>query len=306
MKKNLLYLSLCLIAFGITESAAQQDPQYTQYMYNQNVFNPAYAGTRDAFNVTALYREQWSGLEGAPQTLTLSGSSPVGENVGLGLSVISDQIGPVQETNFYADFSYKFQVSANTKLSLGLKAGLTAHDIPLTRLNLTDQQVDPAFANNVDETTFNIGAGAFWYGDDFYLGLSMPNFLEGVHLDDDGDEIGTEARHYFITGGYIFDLSNNVKFKPNFMVKGALDSPMSFDINTNFLLYDLIELGASYRYEDSFSGLIGMYISNNVQVGYAYDRVTSDINLIANSSHEVFVTLNFGFPRRVMETPRFF
>lgn len=305
MKKNLLYLSLCLIAFGISESMAQQDPQYTQYMYNQNVFNPAYAGTRDAFNATALYREQWSGLEGAPQTLTFSGSSPIGENVGLGLSVISDEIGPVQENNFYADFSYKFQVSANTKLSLGLKAGITSHDIRLTGVDLNNPN-DPIFQNDVDETTFNIGAGAFWYGDNFYLGASMPNFLEGVHLDDGDDEIGTEARHYFVTGGYIFDLSSNVKFKPNFLVKGALDSPMSFDLNTNFLLYDLVELGASYRYEDSFSGLIGMYISNNVQVGYAYDRVTSDISYIANSSHEVFVTFNFGFPRRVMETPRFF
>lgn len=309
MMRKLLAMGIFLVLSGTSVLHAQQDPQYTQYMYNQNVINPAYAGTRDGLTLTTLYRQQWTGVTGAPETLTFSGSTPIGDRVGVGLSVISDQIGPVKEKNFYGDFSYKLQVGKQTTLALGIKAGMTFHDVNLATI-ATTVPGDDAFANQVNESYFNVGTGAFLYGSNWYVGASVPNLLSAVHLDetqsDTGTNLGSETQHYFITAGYVYDINDNIKFKPHFLVKGAFDSPLSFDINTNFLFNNKFELGVSYRYEDSFSGLVGMQLTDNVKVGYAYDRVVSDIQVAANSSHEVFLTYDLNFPRKVMQSPRFF
>lgn len=304
MKKFLLLLSLSFLLFT-TKSYGQQDPQYTQYMYNMNVINPAYAGSKGNLTLTSLYRQQWSGIEGAPETITVSGHTPVSEKVGLGLSVIADEVGPVRETNVYGDFAYTLNLGGTARLALGVKAGITFHDIGLNNLIINDPG-DPFFSENVSETTFNVGTGAFFYTDRFYLGLSMPNLLEQTHLDTNDLEIGSETQHYFFTGGYVFDLNQNIKFKPHFMVKGAFDTPISFDLNTNFLFYERLELGASYRLEDSFSGLIGFYITETIRFGYAYDRVVSDLDVVTSSSHEVFLTFDLNFPRRPSVSPRFF
>ncbi|MDT8348126.1 MAG: type IX secretion system membrane protein PorP/SprF [Flavobacteriaceae bacterium] len=304
MKKFLLLLSLSFLLFT-TKSYGQQDPQYTQYMYNMNVINPAYAGSKGNLTFTSLYRQQWSGVEGAPETITISGHTPVSEKVGLGLSVIADEVGPVRETNVYGDFAYTLNLGGTARLALGIKAGLTFHDIGLNNLIINDPG-DPFFSENVSETTFNVGTGAFFYTDRFYLGLSMPNLLEQTHLDTNDLEIGSETQHYFFTGGYVFDLNPTIKFKPHFMVKGAFDAPISFDLNTNFLFYERLELGASYRLEDSFSGLIGFYITESIRFGYAYDRVVSDLDVVTSSSHEVFLTFDLNFPRRPSVSPRFF
>ena len=305
MKKLLSLLTLaCILAIPDTASA-QQDPQYTQYMYNMNVINPAYAGARDNLSATLLYRQQWTGLDGAPETFTAAVHSPVGEKVGLGLSVIADQIGPVKETNAYVDGSYTLNLGGDARLAFGIKAGATFHDIGLVDLT-TVTPGDPFFSQNVNNTTLNIGTGAFFYTNKYYLGLSVPNILESTHLDENGLEYGSETQHYFFTGGYVFTLSENVLLKPHFMVKGAFDSPISFDLNANVLLYDLVELGASYRLEDSFSGLIGLKISDGLRFGYAYDSVTSELDVVTNSSHEFFLTFDLNFPKRVMRSPRFF
>ncbi|MFT4838098.1 MAG: type IX secretion system PorP/SprF family membrane protein, partial [Oleispira sp.] len=162
--KKLLAMGLFISVAATSIVNAQQDPQYTQYMYNQNIINPAYAGTQDGVNITALYRQQWSGITGAPETITLSGSTPLGERLGLGLSIISDNIGPVSETNAYGDFSYKLQVGEKTTLALGLKAGLTFFDVNLNTVQTT-QPGDPLFSEELNETYLNLGAGAFLYGD---------------------------------------------------------------------------------------------------------------------------------------------
>src|SRR5690554_3967965 len=197
---------------------AQQDPQYTQYMYNMNVVNPAYAGSKESLSLTGLYRKQWSGFEGAPETFTLAVHSPVGEKVGLGLSAIKDELGPVKETNVYADFSYTLDLSASLKLALGVKAGVTFHDVGLTGLELIHPG-DPFFSENIDNTYPNVGAGAFLYADNFYVGLSAPNLIKSVHLDENGLKYGSEVLHYFATAGYIFDINDNFKLKPSMMVK---------------------------------------------------------------------------------------
>jgi type IX secretion system PorP/SprF family membrane protein len=301
-------LSLFVLFIGVVTAElafAQQDPQYTQYMYNMNVVNPAYAGSKEGLSITALYRNQWSGLDGAPDTFTFSAHSPVGDKVGLGLSAIRDELGPIAETNVYADFSYTLDVGASTKLALGVKAGATFHDVGLVDLELQDPN-DPFFSQNISNTYPNVGAGAFLYGEKFYVGLSVPNLINSVHLDENGLKYGSETQHYFATAGYVFDVSENVKLKPSAMVKSAFDAPLSFDANLNALFYNRFELGASYRLDDTFSGLVGFQVTDNIRIGYAYDYITSDLDGVANASHEVIVTFDLFFSKRALRSPRFF
>jgi len=304
MKKlSLLVLLVCLAYTGKT--SAQQDPQYTQYMYNMNVVNPAYAGSKETLSLTALYRKQWSGLDGAPETITFTGHSPVGEKVGLGLSAIKDELGPIKETNVYVDFSYTLQMSETLKLALGLKAGATFHDVGLTDLELQDPN-DPFFSQDINNTYPNVGAGAFFYGDKFYIGLSVPNFLNSVHLDENGLKYGSEVMHYFATAGYVFEVSENVKLKPSALVKSAIDAPLSFDANLNALFFEKFEIGASYRLDDSFSGLVGFQVAPYLRVGYAYDHVVSNLDVVTNASHEVIITFDLLFKEKALRSPRYF
>ena len=299
--KKLYIIFLLLLA---VEMHSQQDPQYTQYMYNMNVINPAYAGSRENLSFGLLYRTQWVGIDGAPKTGTFFGHLPVGEKVGLGLSVISDEIGPVKETNTYADFSYTLQLGGEHRLAFGIKAGATFHDRGLGDIDLIDAN-DPFF-NNVTGVTPNIGAGAFYYTDNYYLAFSVPNILSSVKLDANGTEYGTEVSHYFLTGGYVFQLSPNTKLKPSFLVKSAFDAPTSFDVNLNALFFEKLEVGASYRLDDSFSGLINFAITPSLRIGYAYDAVQSDIKRYAPSSHEFMLLFDFNFPKNVSRSPRYF
>ncbi len=300
--KRLFIIVLLIIA---VQAHGQQDPQYTQYMYNMNVMNPAYAGSKENLSFGLLYRTQWTGIDGAPKTGTLFGHLPVGNNVGLGLSVIADQIGPVKETNAYADVSYTLRLGGEHRLAFGVKAGATFHDIGLTGLDLIDPN-DPFFNQNINEVTPNIGAGFFYYTNKYYVAFSVPNILDSVHLDANGFEIGSETSHYFLTGGYVFQVSPNTKLKPTFLVKSAFDAPTSFDINLNALFFEKFEIGASYRLDDSFSGLVNFAITPTVKIGYAYDAVTSDIREFAPASHEVFLLFDLNFPRKVSRSPRYF
>lgn len=299
--KKLYTIVVFLIA---TQMYGQQDPQYTQYMYNMNVINPAYAGSRENLSFGLLYRTQWTGIDGAPKTGTFFGHLPVGEKVGIGLSVISDEIGPVRETNAYADFSYTLQLGGVHRLAFGVKAGATFHDIGIGGIDLIDP-TDPFF-QNISSTTPNIGAGFFYYTDNYYVSFSVPNILDSVHLDANGNKLGSEVSHYFLTGGYVFELSPNTKLKPSFMVKSAFNTPTSFDVNLNALFFDKFEIGGSYRLDDSFSGLVNFAITPTVRIGYAYDGVTSDIRRYAPASHEFLLLFDLNFPRKVSRSPRYF
>lgn len=283
----------------------QQDPQYTQYMYNMNVINPAYAGSKENLSFGMLYRTQWTGLEGAPKTGTFFGHLPVGEKVGVGLSIIADEIGPVRETNVYADVSYRLNLGGEHKLSFGMKAGATFHDIGLADLAVIDAG-DPFFSQNINSVTPNIGAGLFYYTDNYYLALSVPNILNSVHLDADGYKLGSDTSHYFLTGGYVFQLSENTKLKPSFLLKSAFNAPTSFDFNVNALFFEKFEVGGSYRLDDSFSGLINFAITPSLRIGYAYDSITSDIKKYAPASHEVMLLFDLNFPKKVSRSPRYF
>lgn len=301
MKRTLI--AICaLFLFGAHFASAQQDPQYTQYMYNMNVVNPAYAGSKESLSIGLLYRNQWAGFEDAPTTFTFAAHSPIGEKTGLGLSAISDQNGPVTETSAFVDFSYTIGVGGANKLAFGVKAGASFFDVGLLDVAVMDPS-DPAFSSNVNETFANFGAGLLLYGDNYYLGVSVPNILETVHLDADGREYGSEQRHFFATAGYVFQLGENTKFKPSTMVKTAFGAPVSFDINANFLFYERFEIGASYRYEDAISGLVSFRATDWVQLGFAYDYTISDID---EPSYEAFVLFNIHFKEKAFRSPRYF
>lgn len=303
--KKLLSIAFILSLLQVEFATAQQDPQYTQYMYNMIVVNPAYAGLKDGLTINLLYRNQWSGLDGAPETFTAAAHTPIGEKVGLGASIIRDELGPVQETNAYADFSYTLDLSGSLRLALGVKAGATFHEIGLASLELQDPS-DPFFSQNVSRTNPNIGTGAFLYSDRFYVGLSVPNLLNSVHLDENGLMFGSETNHYFATAGYVFEPTDNLKLKPNVLVKSAFEAPTSFDINLNALFAEKLELGVSYRLDDSFSGIVGFQATPEFRIGYAYDAVVSEINEVAPSSHEIILTYNILRNKKALRSPRYF
>jgi len=303
-----IYLGLLLILGLLTKVAAQQDPHYTQYMYNMSVMNPAYAGSKENLSLGLLHRRQWIELEDAPTTSTFFGHSPVGKNVGLGLSVISDKLGPVEENNIYGDFSYTLKLGGEHKLALGLKAGLTLHNVALfseISQNLPDLN-DNSFGADVSGSYFNFGTGAFYYTDKYYLGLSVPNMLKATHLDYQGTKYGNDSSHYFLTGGYVFDINENVKFKPFFMVKSSFEAPASLDVSTNFMFKDKFEIGGTYRLDDSFGAMVNYAVTPTLRIGYAYDHIVSDLKVTTPSSHEIILLFDVNFSKKVSRSPRYF
>jgi type IX secretion system PorP/SprF family membrane protein len=305
--KKIYFIAILVLA--ITELRAQQDPHYTQYMYNMSVMNPAYAGSKESLSGGLLYRKQWIEIEDAPTTGTFFIHSPVGRNVGLGLSVISDKIGPVEENNAYADFSYTLNLGGEHKLAFGLKGGLTMHKIDFNYIFTTLPQqspLDPFSSGNPNNTFLNIGSGVFYYTNKYYVAFSVPNMLKSKYLDFSGAQYGTEVIHYFLTGGYVFDLNPNVKFKPSTMIKSSVNAPTSIDVSANFMFYDKLELGATYRREDSFGGMINFAITPGLRVGYAYDHVISDLKVVTPASHELMLLFDINFSKKVSQSPRYF
>lgn len=311
MKK--IYLTLAFALMIVLDGQAQQDPHYTQYMYNMNIMNPAYAGSKESLSVGLLYRAQWVEIEGAPKTGTLSIHSPVGKNVGLGLSAITDKIGPVEENNVYADFSYTLNLGGEHRLAFGIKGGATFHKVGLFSdigNGFVPDPDDPAFSENSSNTYLNLGSGLFYYNQKFYAAFSVPNMLKSKHLDvtQNGQEyeFGSETQHYFLTAGYVFDLSENTKFKPSFMMKSAFNAPTSLDVSANVLFFNKFELGATYRLEDSFGGMINFAITPSIRVGYAYDHIVSDLNVTTPASHEFMLLFDLNFSKKISISPRFF
>lgn len=308
MKKTYLIVITIVLA-AISNNYAQQDPHYTQYMYNLSVVNPAYAGSKDGLSGGLLYRKQWVEIEDAPETGTFFLHSPVGKNVGLGVSAITDKIGPVEETNFYGDFSYTLRLAGEHRIAFGLKAGATFHKVGLFsdigNGNVPDAD-DPAFQEDSNATFFNLGTGIFYYTDTYYISFSVPNLFKSSHLDYDGRNFGTEDLHYFLTGGYVFDLNPNLKFKPFAMIKSAFNAPISFDVSTNFLFMEKFELGATYRIDDSVGAMFNIALSPNLRLGYAYDHIISDLDISTPASHEFILLFDLNFLKKVSQSPRYF
>lgn len=276
-------------------------------MYNMNVVNPAYAGSKESISFGALYRKQWVNIDDAPTSFTFSGHAPVGSNVGLGLSFISDKIGPVTEQNVFGDFSYTLKLNDTDRLAFGIKAGVSFHQVGLRDIqsSLPDPS-DGVFGEDINDATLNIGTGVFYYSDKYYVALSIPNIAKSAHLDYNGREYGSDVSHYFLTGGYVFDLNYELKFKPSFMLKSAFNVSPSVDVSANFLYMEKIELGATYRLEDSFGAMVNFAITPELRIGYAYDHVISDLKISTSSSHEFMILYDLFTPKKASRSPRFF
>ena len=309
MRTKLLLLLLFLTGF---EMYSQQDSQFTQYMYNTINVNPAYAGSRGVMSIFGLYRNQWVGLDGAPVTSTASLNTPISNsNVGLGLSFISDKIGPSDETSISADISYSIPTSDRYKLSFGLKGTANLLNIDFTKLNIYNP-ADPRFQNNVDNKfSPNVGAGLYFHSDKTYLGVSVPNFLETKHFDEGSNSnsasfVAKERMHYYFIGGHVFDLSPSIQFKPAFLTKMVQGAPLQVDVSANFLINEKFTIGAAYRWSAAMSAMVGFQVNQNWFIGYAYDMETTQLADYNSGSHEIFLRYElFNNYDRVV-SPRFF
>ncbi|WP_010181173.1 PorP/SprF family type IX secretion system membrane protein [Aquimarina agarilytica] len=307
MKNFKQYIAVSLIFIGYTV-IAQQDPQFTQYTINPLAVNSAYAGTRGHATIIGLHRTQWLGIDGAPRTQTLSIDTPIGNRVGLGFSAINDEIGPSEETYLDLNFSYTVPLDENYKLSFGLKGGLRLFNLDFNKGRIQNDG-DAAFQQGVDNKIFpTIGAGLFLHSKRKYVGLAAPNFLKVDHFDDSitsFGEVAVERLHLFLIGGWVFPVSQKTLFKPAFLIKHVNGSPISVDVSANFLFFEKLRLGASYRWDDSISGLVGFQISPNLLVSYAYDYTTTELRRYNSGTHEL--TLRFEiFKNRILKSPRFF
>lgn len=321
LKTNIeLYLKRSLIAMAFlftilfAESLhGQQDAQYTQYMYNTVSVNPAYAGSRGNLSIAALYRSQWVGLDGAPKTQTFNMHSPIGyRGMGIGLSIVNDQIGPTSETNFDLDFSYTLQLAKEARLSFGLKASGQLLDIRFSELN---QDIgnpggpDPTLQQDImNRFSPNIGGGVYYHTDRFYAGLSVPRILETSHFDESSLSTAKEQMNFYLITGYVLDMSAFWKFKPTLLIKAAQGAPLQVDVSANFMYNDKLILGAAYRWDAAFSGMVGFQISPSFLVGLAYDREITELGqaIFNDGSFEVILRYDFIKSKTTLKSPRFF
>lgn len=284
---------------------SQQDSQYTQYMYNTSMVNPAYAGSRETITAFLLHRNQWVGLDGAPVTNNFSINMPAGDsNFGIGLNFVNDEIGPVTENEISVDLAYFIQVSENYKLSLGLKGTANLFQLDVNKLRIFDP-LDPQFQNMDTEFSPNVGAGLYLFSDKTYFGLSVPNFFESYRYNDNNVEITKEKMHFYFIAGHVFTLSENIDFKPALLSKIVEGAPFQADVTANFLFFDKLTLGAAYRWDASVSALAGFQISDSWFIGYGYDLETTKLANYNSGSHEIFLRYEV-FNRSRVSAPRFF
>lgn len=304
-------LTWLLASSSIYGCWGQQETMFTQYMFNGLAINPAYAGSHQTLEFTALAREQWTGLEGAPSTQTFTAHSPLkNRSIGLGLSIIHDKIGITSQFGVYGAYSYRIQFNNKGVLSMGLQAGFTQYQEDLTKLqgSIRDPN-DPNFSQDqISKFMPNFGAGLYYYTKRFYMGLSAPHLVQNKL--DNIETAYSEARqkrHYFYTTGYVFDLSRSIKFKPNLLFKVVEGAPLEIDINANFLFQELLWLGVSYRSFDSFDAIVQLNVTEQFSIGYAYDfATTTELKRLHSGSHELMLNYRVKPPRRRMLTPRYF
>jgi type IX secretion system PorP/SprF family membrane protein len=306
--KNKIKILLLFISITISVQA-QQDPQFTHYMYNMSVINPAYTtGNFGVVNTGILHRSQWVGLTGAPKTSSLFLHSALTNKVEIGLSVLNDNLGDVvKQNNIFGDFAYKLDLEKNGQLSFGLKAGVTFYDVDFNGFALEsgDISTDPNFTNSVHKSYLNMGAGVYYNTDNYYIGLSIPNMLPSKHLEENnGQYQGKENSHIFLTGGYVYELNDLFKIKPAFMAKYVKGAPVSLDLTANVLYDDKFEFGIGYRLEDAIRA------TPEFRIGYAYDHNVSNLGPFNSGSHEIIVLYDLDvlslMKKGFDKSPRFF
>lgn len=312
MKKLLNFQMIVLFVLGMGSAFGQQLPQFTQYMYNTIAINPAYAGSRETLSFVGLHRSQWVGIEAGPTTQTASIHAPLtNEKVGLGLSFINDQLGYENFAYIYGDFSYTLRLGADLKLALGLKGGLTHYNLDPELLNDPSVMNDQYFNDVSDRWSPNIGAGAYLHTYKWYVGLSAPRILNtDWNKSQNGqlEYVSAERVSYYLTAGYVFELSESVKLKPAMMLKATNGAPLSYDLTANFLFNEKFWLGAGYRLNESagaFGAIADFQVTKQLRLGYAYEHPISDIRPYSDGTHEVLLMYELFKGQRV-KSPRYF
>jgi type IX secretion system PorP/SprF family membrane protein len=284
-------------------SKAQQSPQFSQFMFNNLVINPAYAGADGALSMTLLSRNQWSGVENAPTTQSFSAHTlAVKKQLGLGITVIRDQIGVHKNTNGLANIAYHLHVGKQSTFSLGLQGGIT--NLKSNYASIAGNSNDPKLDNSINETAFNIGAGIYFRTTRFHLGLSAPELLSRkVRLN---DTLSVNMRRFNFLGysRYRFSLSERMDMEPGVMIKFFPDLPLSYDLYMNFIYRKVLTLGASYRKSESVDMIVKVQLTTQLQFGYAYDYPISYAARFGSASHEFMIHYLFRNIHKNVVSPR--
>ncbi len=315
--KNLrkIFVLFTLLLLG-NNLKAQQDAMYTQYMFNTLAINPAYAGSRNVVSATALFRNQWTGIEGAPKTGTFTIDAPILNNrIGLGFQLISDKLGATQTTSGTQTISgvisaaYRIKMEVGT-LSFGMQGNVSQYKANLTDIPLgSNAPYDPAFANNINKTLLNFGTGVYYNSDKLYIGLSaqdlLPNDLSAENTS--GEKLsGKQSLHLFLAAGYVFPVAEDFKLKPSFLIKGVKGAPIQADVNATLWIKDVFGIGAQYRTSADVAALVEIQASPQIRIGYSYDRSTTSLQSFNSGSHEIMLRYEFGFPKGKTLSPRYF
>lgn len=310
MKLLLIPIFVLLVVFCSNNTVkAQQEPVNTQYLFNPIPINPAYTGSTDFFNITLQSRHQWVGFEGAPSTQMLTLNKPMPYfNSGIGLTVLSDRIGPVKCTGFTASYAYHLKLTEKIKLGLGVNLGFKHYIVKLSDIN---EDNDRLFSS--DQTTKmlpGIGCGLFCYSDDFYAGVSTPELVKNTDVFDSHSSmkmIPNQERHYYVMAGYIYSFEDyNLKLKPTVLAKMINSAPASFDIGVQAVYKDKFWFGANYRPGDSFSPIVQMQLFNKLRFGYSFDFTTSELQEYNKGTHEIALFYVFSKEPSRIKSPRFF
>ena len=302
MKK--LYSLLVLLSISVW---GQQEPQYTQYMFNPTVINPAYAGSTGYGSFFSMYRAQWIGLEGAPRTMNLGYHQPIeNSHLGIGVNLLRDEIGPTSTTFAAVDVSYTIAFANESRLAFGIKAGGELFSIDNQKLKNFNPD-DPFLQQNmVNQFSPNVGVGFYYYTENSYLGLSVPRLLETRFYDAIAYSETTRKQHFYFVGGKVYDLTYNLKFKPAFVSKIVAGAPLQLDLTANFLYNERFTMGVSYRWDAAVSALLGFKVNNRLSIGYGYDRETTRLANFNSGSHELFLQFDLLKNGQKVETTRFF
>ena len=290
------FIFLFYLIFTAIIAHAQQDAQYSQYLNNTVTINPAYAAAAETWSSTLLHRSQWVGFDGAPVTQTLSFQLPLSKlNMGLGLSITNDKIGPSKETGIYADYAYRINLSKFNHLVFGVKSGI---DLFQRTINAGDYNSlkDNFLANNIPNIFLpNFGWGAYFYARDYFIGLSTPRLLRNQFIGSkklDLTNNGKQEMHFFLLGGCVYIINKNFVVKPSLLTKVTINAPISMDLNINFLVQNKMWLGLMFRFVDAFGVTVQYQISNNIKAGYAFEKTVSNIGTYSYGSHEIMVSFS--------------
>jgi type IX secretion system PorP/SprF family membrane protein len=297
--------TICIVAITLASVTifAQQDPNYTLYRYNMNLINPAYAGASNGLEGTSSnsgaelglnIRSQWAGVQGAPETQSAFFGTGLGKNLGLGVTILNDRTFVENQTFIGVDFSYKLQLSENTNLFFGIKAGANSYNVNTDGLTTYGVGADPSLMNLTGSFTPNVGAGAFLKGRAYFVAFSVPKLLTPTRIEQEGSiaQLGRNKRHMYLSGGYDFPLANGIVFKPSTLLRYVEAAPLSIDITGLFSFNDRFDLGAGYRYNEGISAMARVNASNWIDFGYAYEFATQNpISSVSMGTHELFIKL---------------